>query len=145
MGLWERLFGAKTAQPAELKRGRGWTFDVVGESQYQEPLVRYYRKHKGDGSNLFVDSVILRTENDNPHDPNAVRVELEGRTVGFLPRAKAIEYRSALADSDALESGATCSAKITGGFQLTEDIKGRDRAHFGIKLNLSWPPRLANT
>ncbi len=33
------------------------------------------------------DEVTLVREIDNPHDPNAVRVEWNGRVLGYLPRA----------------------------------------------------------
>jgi hypothetical protein len=37
-------------------------------------------------------------ENDNPHDRNAVRVEVEGRHVGYLSRETAKDYRSYMND-----------------------------------------------
>ncbi len=145
MRLLERLFGSKGTQLSALKKGRGWTFDVVGESNYQEELSAYYERHGGNGSDLIVQSVVLRAEDNNPHDSKAVRVELQGRAVGYLPRARAAEYRAALSDTEALKNGATCSAKVTGGFEMDDDLKGRDRAHFGLKLNVSWPPKLAGS
>ena len=33
------------------------------------------------------DEVTLVRERDNPHDPNAVRVDWKGRVLGYLPRA----------------------------------------------------------
>ena len=33
------------------------------------------------------DEVTLVRERDNPHDPNAVRVDWNGRVLGYLPRA----------------------------------------------------------
>ncbi|MDE2598303.1 MAG: HIRAN domain-containing protein [Rhodocyclaceae bacterium] len=34
------------------------------------------------------DALTLVREPDNPHDPNAVRVEWQGRQLGYLPRAE---------------------------------------------------------
>jgi HIRAN domain-containing protein len=38
----------------------------------------------------------LLTEPANPHDPNAVSVQVEGQTVGYLPREIAPKYASVL-------------------------------------------------
>jgi hypothetical protein len=142
MGFLRALFGTKA--PVNLQRGRGWTFEVVGESHYQDALASYYRKHGGNGSNLKVPEITLRTDDRNAFDQNAIRVELAGKTVGFLPKDKAIEFRDALAGSPALELGATCQAKITGGFELDSPEGGRRHAHFGIALNIRWPPQIAD-
>ncbi len=34
------------------------------------------------------DALTLRREPDNPHDPNAVRVDWHGQQLGYLPRAE---------------------------------------------------------
>jgi hypothetical protein len=43
------------------------------------------------------DDLTLLREVDNPHDPNAVRVEWRGRLLGYLPRA---ENKSVAAEMD---------------------------------------------
>ncbi len=43
------------------------------------------------------DALELAREPDNPHDPNAVRVEWHGRLLGYLPRA---ENRAVAAEMD---------------------------------------------
>ena len=81
----------------------------------------------------------LIPEDDNEYDANAVRVELGGRLVGYLPRELAQEYRSAVGTT----SG-RCGAKIVGGYLLDDDERedeGRERAYFGVWLNIAWPPR----
>ncbi|QHO76287.1 hypothetical protein ACH79_30470 [Bradyrhizobium sp. CCBAU 051011] len=115
-----------------MRPGRGWVVPVVGESRYQDVLQMLYRKNGGSGHDIKV-SAALVPENDNAADPNAVRVEIESRGVGYLPREMALEYRAALG-----ESSGQCSAKIVGGFELD----GGSSAHFGVKLNLAWPPRM---
>ena len=35
---------------------------------------------------------LLVPEPSNPHDPNAVMVQIEGRLVGYLPRDEAVAY-----------------------------------------------------
>jgi hypothetical protein len=90
-----------------------------------------YRKNDGSGHDIKV-SAALVPEDDNAVDPNAVRVEIESRGVGHLPREIALEYRAAMD-----ENVGQCDAKIVGGFEL----EGGSSAYFGVKLNLAWPPR----
>jgi hypothetical protein len=129
MGFFARLFGDKGA-PVALKPGRGWVVEVVGESQYQDALARSYKRHGGDGHDLKV-TASLRPESGNANDEAAVRVEIDGATVGYLPREIAPDYRVVLG-----EQAATCSAKIVGGFTKEDGTQ----AFFGVKLNAKWPP-----
>jgi len=52
------------------------------------------------------DALLLVREPENPHDANAVRVEWQGRLLGYLPRA---ENRSVAAEMD---RGALVSGRI---------------------------------
>jgi hypothetical protein len=52
------------------------------------------------------DRVELVREPDNPHDPNAIRVEWRGRKLGYLPR------RDNPAVARQLDRGATLEARI---------------------------------
>lgn len=129
MGFFSRLFGTPDAK--ELAPGRGWTVAVVGESQYQAALAKQYRKHGGSGHDVKVKAVLI-TEADNNFDASAVRVEVSGMIVGYLPREAAKEYRSTIG-----HDSASCAAKIVGGHALGDGTT----ASFGIKLNAAWPPR----
>ena len=108
---------------------------MVGESHYQDVLQKLYRKNGGSEHDIKV-SAALVPEDNSAVDPNAVRVEIESRGVGYLTREMALEYRAALG-----ESVGQCSAKIVGGFELDDGSS----AYFGVKQNLSWPPRLKMT
>jgi hypothetical protein len=58
---------------------------VVGTSHYQDALLELSGRH-GD-EELRVEKVaILRPEPDNPHDPDAIAVDIDGRLVGYLAR-----------------------------------------------------------
>lgn len=127
MEFLKRLFGSRRA--GTLASGRGWIVPVVGEASYQSALQVLYRKNGGTGHDLKV-SAVLVPEDDNAFDPNAVRVEIGSRRVGYLAREMALQYREALGGS----SG-QCGAKIVGGFELDDG----SLAHFGVKLNLAWP------
>jgi predicted Zn-ribbon and HTH transcriptional regulator len=67
------------------------TLEVVGESHYQEALWEAV-------GGIRVDPVredcvaLLVPEPNNPYDPNAVRVVVEGKTVGYLSRENAALY-----------------------------------------------------
>ncbi len=130
MGFLRRLFGFE--QTSSLAPGRGWIVPVVGESHYQDELQRLYRKNGGSEHDIKIEAVLV-PENDNAFDDNAVRIEIEFCRVGYLPREMALDYRTALGNNVG-----QCSAKIVGGFELEDGSS----AYFGVKLNLSWPPRM---
>lgn len=68
--------------------------DVVGESMYQDNLWRVI----GDQAEPWQDRIrvkitaLLVPEPQNPHDPNAVAVWIDGFKVGHLPKEKASLY-----------------------------------------------------
>jgi hypothetical protein len=130
MGLLRRLFGFN--ETASFAPGRGWIVPVVGESHYQDALQMLYWKSGGSGHDIKVSAALI-PEDDNAFDPNAVRVEIESRDVGYLSRELAQAYRAALG-----QQVGQCSAKIVGGFELEDGTL----ANFGVKLNLAWPPRM---
>lgn len=69
-----------------------YRLEVVGESNYQKALAKICGGQSEDGANLFVLAELV-PEPDNPHDPRAVRVDIRGLTVGYLPRESAARYR----------------------------------------------------
>ena len=133
MGIFSQFFGRKNASQAQANLpGPGlYGVDVVGESKYQTALESIC----GGRTDASQEKVVVATliyEHDNPHDDKAVRVEIEGRTVGYLDRANARQYRSRLSEAGYPEITATCSAVIVGGW----DRGGDDRGHFGVRLDL---------
>lgn len=126
------LFGLGRKAGETLAPGRGWTFDIVGEGAYQENLSIICRGKTPDGHRLdCLASLVL--ERGNPHDSNAVRVEIDGSTVGYLSRSDAAEYRRHVT-----APSASCEARVVGGW----DRGGRDAGSFGVKLKLRWPPQV---
>jgi hypothetical protein len=64
---------------------------------------------------------------DNPADPMAVRIEVQGHTVGYLSRYQAVQFRKRS------QTAVDCGAKIVGGWD-----RGRgDTGHFGVELDLT--------
>lgn len=128
-----RAPGQSKATPPQLESDRGWFVEVVGEASYQVALAEAAEgaAHEYDGRPLV--TATLEPEDDNPHDPNAVRVDVKRGTVGYLPRASAKEYRGSIGARRAI-----CTGLIFGGDGDDED--GEPKL-FGIWLNAAWPPR----
>jgi hypothetical protein len=58
---------------------------VVGTSHYQDALLELSGRESDE--EIRVDKVaIFVPEPDNPHDPNAIAIAIEGRLVGYLSR-----------------------------------------------------------
>ena len=85
--------------------------NAAGESHYQEAL----REIAGPAAEIAVDTeALLVPEPSNPHDPNAVMVQIDGKLVGYLPRDEAVAYGPTL--QELAERGRTglCEARIAG-------------------------------
>lgn len=59
--------------------------EVVGESHYQPALEHLCGGRSRDSAEKYCKAVLV-LEDSNRHDPQAVRVDIDGRTVGYLPR-----------------------------------------------------------
>lgn len=73
------------------------------------------------------DTLTLVREPDNPHDPNAVRVEWRGHTLGYVPRRE----NGHLARQ--MDHGAPMAGRITG---LHQHRNGRNRVSYEIFVSL---------
>src|SRR5690606_10952807 len=108
-----------------------YEFDIVGESQYQGALESICGGRTEDGAELQTQAVLL-LEDSNPHDNMAVRVDIQGQTVGYLSRKDARSYRKQLKQLGHSNITCSCNAMIVGGWQRSRS----DRGHFGVKLDL---------
>ena len=115
--------------PRSAERG-SFTVEVVGESNYQPALESICGGRSRDGAEKYVTATLV-PEDSNPYDENAVRVDIEGRTVGYLSRHAAKAYRKRLKTSGA-PSTRDCPAVIRGGW----DRGRRDQGSFGVRLEL---------
>lgn len=114
-----------------------FAFDIVGERAYQESLEAVCGGRCEDG--VEHDCVaVLWPDPENPHDPNAVKVQIDGRTVGYLTRDDALTFRETMARYG-VDTPASCDALVVGGW----DGGARGSGAFGVKLDLAWPPRPA--
>jgi len=147
MGLWDRIFGQRTnltnaarQVTVHLARGRGFTCEAVGEASYQSSLDAICGGKCEDGHKLPVTAQLCFQE-DNPHDTNAIVVLIGSKVVGYIPRDKAPEMRSAILRLNPKEQPVTCDAQIVGGWMRGRD----DEGHYGVKLSLSNPLRVATS
>lgn len=87
--------------------------NVAGESHYQEAL----RALTGSAGTDLVRGdfrAVLVPEPENRHDPNAVKVLLNDRHVGYLPRAEAAAYRPMLERLAGRGRRGACEAMVSG-------------------------------
>lgn len=131
--------GGGTLAPEEIPLPEcsfgGWfKTDVVGESHYQPHIRSVYGRHATKGADPLAEQIQqwaaakgvslkgfvvvaarLFLEDQNPYDRNAVRVEVDGRTVGYLSREDAREYRRLLLGTGKPRAIGVCKARIRGG------------------------------
>lgn len=117
--------------PPRVVSGRTFSVDVVGESHYQGNLEVICGGRTEDGADKNVEATLI-LEDENPFDPNAVRVDIEGKTVGYLSRETARNYRRWLERKGLVHDEIRCTAVIKGGW----DRGKGDRGHFGVTLAL---------
>ncbi|MDH4366146.1 MAG: bifunctional DNA primase/polymerase [Acidimicrobiia bacterium] len=110
----------------------GGVVEVVGESRYQDDLLRLTggRRHYG---GVRVSTIAqLVPEGDNRHDAGAVAVRINGLIVGHLGRLDARRLRPLIDRIRAEHGQATCWAEIVGGW----DRGAGDVGYFGVRLEL---------
>lgn len=90
--------------------------EVVGESYYQPNLWHLAGAHPGKGRVREDICAVLVAEDDNPYDPDAVAVWINGLKVGHLSRENAQQYRPGLiAQQNAQGMPIALAGVITGG------------------------------
>jgi hypothetical protein len=116
MGFLRRLLGGGEQPPNQrstwrLEQRPAWMHDgmdvrfyegqedleVVGEASYQDNLWRIVGGHGASDEHVRVEVyAVLVAEADNPYDPNAISVWVQGLKVGYLSREDARRYRPGL-------------------------------------------------
>jgi len=132
MGFLSRLFGSKKQELIVNIPGPGlFKHDVVGESKYQNELSEICDGKTEDGHDKNCHCT-THTRRHNPHDNKAILVAIDGKPVGYLNRENARQFRKLLADEGYPGAGATCAAKIVGGWRSEDE----DEGYFGVNLDL---------
>lgn len=133
------LFGAKKVKKQiRCKKGRGNTYEIVGEAFYQANLLALTGGQKEEFGVKQDVQATLQPEPSNPHDANAVAVIIKKKTVGYLSKSDAPVFAAFLKEVGA--DSALCEGRIVGGW----DDRSGNEGHFGVKLSLSWPPKQAS-
>ncbi|MEY8828911.1 hypothetical protein AB9K34_10920 [Sedimentitalea sp. XS_ASV28] len=128
---------SKSKNEIRCKKGRGNTFEIAGAGNYQAELLRLAGGRKREYGVRIDEQATLSPEPSNPHDPDAVAVFIRKMKVGYLRKNDAPTFGAFLKEAGA--DRASCSARIVGGWDDGEGNEG----HFGVKLSLSWPPKIA--
>jgi hypothetical protein len=118
--------------PVGSLQGPGtYEIEVVGESHYQPALTSICGGRSEKSVKKHVQATLV-LEDENPHDSQAVRIDVNDKTVGYLPRHSACEYRIRLREAGYPHLLGHCNAEIRGGW----DRGPQDRGYFGIWLDL---------
>jgi hypothetical protein len=128
-GFFAGLRGEDEESQKEFAATRGYSGEVVGESHYQRNLLKIAGGKAPEGVEIFVEAKLV-LEDANPHDKHAVRVDIAGLTVGYLPRDRAFAWRAGRPPLNY-----SCRAVIRGGW----DRGGQDQGNFGVWLDLPRP------
>lgn len=108
-----------------------YDFEVVGESNYQMAL-KALRDTVTDPDEEATGLAILVPEDTNPYDDKAIKVTVQGLTLGYLSRDDARSYRRRLAAKKLGMVPASCGIKITGGYKLRDGTT----ASYGAQLDM---------
>jgi hypothetical protein len=88
--------------------------EVVGELNYQPHLTRLVRAPTDAGVDVDC-TALLVPEPSNPYDSNAIRIDIDGGTVGYLSKANAVSFHERLARVGQSGKTTSCPAKIFSG------------------------------
>ena len=105
---------------------------VVGTSHYQEPLTELTNR-KGDEEIRVQTTATLVPEPDNPHDPNAIAVHIDGRLVGYLSRDENPRWQDVVKQLAEHDHRAAAEAMIAG------RGPGGGTSNLGVFLRLPTP------
>ena len=102
---------------------------VVGESNYQDALIAIcgrHTRHGYEGEHV----ALIEKEPSNQYDPNAIRVMIEGRMVGYLSREQAARVGEQMIAAGLARSA--CAARTRGGWRTNQ----HDEGHYGVTLSI---------
>lgn len=108
-----------------------YRLEVAGERNYLANFERIFGKRDADGVDEEIDALLV-LEPTNPYDSNAVRVEVDGLTLGYLSRHSAPAFRSMLRSRFGNADRAIASGIVRGGWYRGSD----DQGDFGVTLDV---------
>jgi hypothetical protein len=141
MGFLRRLLGQPTVSAGDdaiawrLDPRPDAVLDIVGEQSYQDALRKLGGPLTPEGPTRVDHVAGLVPEPDNPYDHNAIRVQIDGRRVGYLSRENALLYGPVIRWSIDQGRHVAARAKLVGGWNRG----GGDRGSIGVKLHVGTP------
>lgn len=114
--------------------------EVKGELSYQYELGIVAGDKTEEGTEYKTANAILEREFDNKYDKNAVKVTIEGLTVGYIPKTQNKIYHKLLIRLEEKNIIPYVRANFTGGWDRGMFNKG----NIGITLDIEQPPKLHN-
>ncbi len=97
MGLLSWLFGEGKKTPSIVKSNGGGTFSsyAIGHRHHQDALKRIFSERTSEINEKLVEAVLV-IDDGNQYDNQAVRVDIQGQTVGYLKDENAKQFRKKL-------------------------------------------------
>lgn len=115
---------------------QGPSLDVVAESKYRAQIEQAVGR-RPEGHRDVVDAALV-WEPRNRYDPNAITVQIQGRTCGYLPREVAARYRPVMEWCRDEGFVPVVRADVSGGWQQSDG----SWADFGIRVYVASPRKL---
>jgi hypothetical protein len=130
MGIFTNLFSPNVqAKPSSKKDSivllgaAKFEHEVRVGEEHQATLEALCGKRVPRGVNRF-ESARLFVEDKNRNDINAVRVEIKGKSVGYLAPVDAVAFREHLSGKGLPKAIGECQAAIRGGWISSDGRKG---------------------
>lgn len=112
-------------RPVDLWVHRDWcNQDVVGESHYLDSIMGIVGDVTAEGREVRTTASLI-AEPSNPHDRNAVAVQVSGTTIGYLPREDAPAYQPLLLDLQRRGKVANVPCRVWGSLFTDYDCDSR--------------------
>jgi hypothetical protein len=135
LGIGRPARSAPAAVVHELEGDGDFETDVVGGSHYQAALAEIAGPKTEAGVDLEVKAQLV-PEPDNPTDPQAVAVYIQGRKVGHLARDMAAQWVAIQARRGETGQVVEVDANITGGWRQALQGGGVSEGAFGVTLDV---------
>jgi hypothetical protein len=123
-----------------LQGNNAYDFKIIGEAAFQENLLRIAGSKQEKAKCVKLDAII-QAESTNQFDAQAVRVQINGYTVGYFDRQTAMDFKTTLAarqiapgtvfKANASIVGGWKDHKSEGDFSVYLDIDNRQH-RFGL-------------
>ncbi len=111
---------------------------ISGESYTQDALRTIAQGSDCEGTLVQTVTAQLVPEPENPHDKNAIRVDVGGMKVGYVPKTGAAPWRKRVKSIGSPNGPILCRAQLSGGWQRPDG----DEGSIGVELVVGKKPRI---